>query len=264
MARPAKLSSTCGWKSRQGKPSWRLVADPSAGEKSLVPSGVTEVSSGKEEGASERPVTQVNPRRGPVRLSARKGWGSRAAHVTAKATDCGAGARRKPTPGRTPAGFPRGIGDGTFEQPTAEQERPSSVALQWARFVYKAEVESMNCREGVRRGHSTREAKTNNFVEGRLSTLTEVSPSYRLRVMSSSGPIPITACGGWASDPCGKDGRPRTNLLGSKVIGKPDACATSAKLLRVTTRRMREDPSESSCRGGLQATVSGCGQKRRS
>ena len=223
MARPAKLSSTCGWKSRQGKPSWRLVADPSAGEKSLVPSGVTEVFSGTEEGARVQPLAPVKPRGGPVRLSARKGRGSRAAHVTAKATDCGAGARRKPTPGRSPAGFPRGRGDGTFEQPTAERERPSSVVLEGARFVYKAEVESRDCREGVRRGHSSREAKTNNFVEGRLSALTPVTSDYRLRVMSLSGPIPIPASGRRTSDPCGKDGRPRTSLLGSKVIGKPEA-----------------------------------------
>jgi hypothetical protein len=221
MARPAKLSSTRGCKSRQGKPSWRLVADPSAGEKSLVPSGVTKAS--LEEGASARPVTQVNPRRGPVRLSARKGWGSRAAHVTAKATDCGAGVRRKPTPGRSPAGLPRGRGDGTSEKPAAEQERPSSVALRWARFVYKAEAESTDCREGVRRGHSTCEAKTNNFVEGRLSTLTEVASVRRLRVLTPSGPIPRTATEPGPSDSCGKDGQPRTNPPGSKVIGKPDA-----------------------------------------
>jgi len=221
MARPAKLSSTRGCKSRQGKPSWCLVADPSAGEKSLVPSGVTKAS--EQEEAKVQPVTQVNPRRGPVRLSARKGWGSRAAHVTAKARDCGAGARRKPTPGRSPAGFPRGIGDGMSVKPTAEQERPSSVALGWAMSLYKAEVESKDCREGVRRGHSTGEAKTNNFVEGRLSALTEVTPDHRLRVMSPSGPIPTTASGRWTSDPCGKDGKPRTNPPGSKVIGKPDA-----------------------------------------
>ena len=221
VARPEKLSSTSGWKTRQGKPSWRLAADPSAGEKSLVPSGVTEAS--EQEGAIERPVTQVNPRRGPVRLSARKGWGSRAAHVTVKATDCGAGGRRKPTPGRSPAGFPRGIGDGTFEEPATEQERPSSVVLEWAKLAYKVEIEIAGCREGVRRGHSTREAKTNNFVEGRLSTLTEVTRVKRPRVMSPLGPIPTTATRLRPSDPCGKDGKPRTNPSGSKVIGKPDA-----------------------------------------
>ena len=48
MARPAKLTSTCGCESRQGKSNGGPVADPSARVKSLVPSGVTKAFSYKE------------------------------------------------------------------------------------------------------------------------------------------------------------------------------------------------------------------------
>lgn len=169
MARPAKLLLTSGCESRQGKSSGRLVADPSAGEKSLVPSGVTKASFLEEE-ANTRPVTQVNPRRRLDRLSTeRVGRPSRASP--------GEGHRlRSPRTadqprGRAPAGLLRGIGDGTCGQPTTEQERPSSVVLEWARLAYKAESESAGCREGVRGGHSTGETRTNNLVEGRASAL---------------------------------------------------------------------------------------------
>lgn len=230
MARPAKLSLTCGSDSRQGKSSGRLEADPSAGEKFLVPSGVTKAS--PEEGASVRPVTQVNPRRGAVRLSTRKGRGSRAAHATAKATDCGACARRKPTQGRAPAGFPRGRGDGTYAEPAAGQERPSSRVLQWARPAYKAESESAGCREGVRRGHSTDEARTNNLAEGRLSTL--VGPGES----GGSGYCPrgLTDSAQTGRSPRGRDemqGRVvRCESSFPKAIGKPCAGNPHARFER--------------------------------
>jgi hypothetical protein len=73
--------------------------------------------------------------------------------------------------GRAPTGLLRGRGDGTCAEPAAEQERPSSVVLEWARLAHKAESENASCREGVRGGHSTDEARTNNLVEGRASAL---------------------------------------------------------------------------------------------
>ena len=155
MARPAKLSSTCGCESRRGKSHGRLVADPSAGEKSLVPSGVTKAFS-YAEGASQRPVTRVNPRRGLDRFSTEREWRpSRPCH--------GEGNRlRKPSavdqPRRDAAGLHRGRGDGTRAWPTTEQERPSSVVLEWTRLAYKAESESASCRKGVRGGRSARRA----------------------------------------------------------------------------------------------------------
>ena len=168
MARPAKLLSTSGWKSRRGKSVGCLVADPSAGERSLVPSGVTKAF--EEEGANRRPVTKVNPRRRLDRLSTeRAGRPSRACR--------GEGNRlRSPRTadqprGRTPAGLLRGTGDGTSVKPTTEQERPSSMALEWARLAYKTEFESVSCRKGVRGGRSTWEARTKNLVEGRTSAL---------------------------------------------------------------------------------------------
>jgi hypothetical protein len=45
------------------------------------------------------------------------------------------------------------------------------VVLEWARLAYKAESESASCREGVRGGRSTDEARTKNLVEGRASAL---------------------------------------------------------------------------------------------
>ena len=168
MARPAKLSSTCGCESRQGKSYGRLVADPSAGERSPVPSGVTKAFLYRK-GASLRPVTKVNPRRRLDRVSTeRAGRPSRACH--------GEGNRlRNPSavdqPRTCDAGLLRGRGDGTQGWPTAEQERPSSVILQWVRLAYKAESESASCRKGVRWGRSTGEARTNNLAEGRAPTL---------------------------------------------------------------------------------------------
>jgi hypothetical protein len=170
MARPAKLLSTSGCESRQGKSVGRLVADPSAGEKSLVPSGVTEASFVME-GASARPVTRVNPRRGLDRFST-----ERARRLS---RPCHGEGNRLTEPqwrvkalwGKPSAGLLRGRGDGTCARPAAEQERPSSVVLEWARPAYKAESEIAGCREGVRRGHSTDEARTKNLVEGRPSTL---------------------------------------------------------------------------------------------
>src|SRR6266446_5588450 len=41
----------------------------------------------------------------------------------------------------------------------------------------------------------------------------------------------------------------------------PGSCATSAGKLRVTTRRMKGDPSQPACRGRLQTTSSCLGQK---
>jgi hypothetical protein len=136
VARPEKLLSTCGCESRRGKSSGRLVADPGAGAKSPVLSGVTKAS--REEGASRRPVTEVNPRRCLDRFSTeRAGRPSRTCH--------GEGNRlRSPRAvdqprGRAPAGLLRGTGDGTCAQPTAEQERPSLVALEWDNRRDKAE-----------------------------------------------------------------------------------------------------------------------------
>ena len=47
----------------------------------------------------------------------------------------------------------------------------SSMALEWARLVYKAEPESASCRKGVRGGYSTGEARTKSLVEERISAL---------------------------------------------------------------------------------------------
>jgi len=63
-----------------------------------------------------------------------------------KAKDCGA--RELWTSlGNIPAGLLRGIGDGRFERPTAEQERPSLAALEWDSRSDKAEPK----RDGAKR-----------------------------------------------------------------------------------------------------------------
>src|SRR5947209_4709825 len=127
MVRPAKLSSTAGASPAEVSRGC-LVADPSAGQKCSVPSGVTGALEQRE--ATERPVTRVNPRRRLDRVSTeRAGRPSRAFHGegnrlrSPRAVDQ---PREQP-----PAGLPRGTGDGTTGRPAAEQERPSSAALQW-------------------------------------------------------------------------------------------------------------------------------------
>ena len=45
------------------------------------------------------------------------------------------------------------------------------MILEWVRLAYKAESENASCREGVRGGRSTGEARTKNLVEGRTSAL---------------------------------------------------------------------------------------------
>jgi len=79
-------------------------------------------------GASLRAQHKVNlaaPRHRPP-----KGRGGRAAHVTAKATDC-------IDPVRKDAGRLRGIEEGTSIQPNAEQERPVPAATSGEGGPYK-------------------------------------------------------------------------------------------------------------------------------
>ncbi len=204
MARPAKLLSTRGCESRQGRSSGRLVADPSAGERSLVPSGVTQASSVKE-GASVRPVTQVNPRRRLDRLiperagrpsRACRGEGNRLRSPSGDDAPLGKSSRR------TPPGY-RGRDAGTAGSGTGETLLGS---LRGQKGVYKAEPKSHPAERESDEVIVPKTARTNNLAEGRTSTLTTVACDERLRVMSPYGPIPRTATCSRPSGPCGKSG----------------------------------------------------------
>jgi hypothetical protein len=66
------------------------------------------------------------------------------------------------------AGPTRGMGRDTFRQLSAEQERPSSVALRQGRDpAYKATPKWFGSREGVRGARSTADGGANKPLEGR-------------------------------------------------------------------------------------------------
>jgi len=161
MARPDKLPSTRGWKSRQGRPEGRPVADPGAREKSLVLSGATKASgnggskcAGRNE--SEPPMT-------PRHIIIRKEF---------EAAEPSMSRRRQQTVAtrhRTPPGY-RGRHARTADGGTGET-LPSS--LEGQEGAYKATLKSHSAGRESDEVIVPMNARTNNLAEGRISTLVE-------------------------------------------------------------------------------------------
>ena len=129
MARPAKLSLTRGCETRRGKSRTprsrhqcgREIVRAERCVESLLSSGGSKRAA---RNASEPPMTsrQMICPKGLERPSrACHGEGNRLRSLWAAEADRG-------TP---PAGLSRDIGDGMRARPAAEQERPSSMALEW-------------------------------------------------------------------------------------------------------------------------------------
>ena len=169
MARPAKLLSTCGCKSRQGKPSWRLVADPSARAKSLVPSGVTKASlrGGSKRttrNESEPPTTSRQIIR-PKGLWEAEPSMSRRRQQTVEPKNGGPALGKNSR--RTPPGY-RGRGVRTANSGTGET---LPGGLKGRRGAYKAEPKTHSAGRESDEVIVPLTARTNNLAEGRTSTL---------------------------------------------------------------------------------------------
>jgi hypothetical protein len=168
MARPAKLLFTRGCKSRQGKPSWRLVADPSAREKSLVPSGVTKASvrGGSKRttrNESEPPTTSRKSIR-PKGLREAEPSMSRRRQETAEPENGGPASGKNSR--RTPPGY-RGRGVRTANSGTGDT---LPGGLKGRRGAYKAEPKTHSAGRESDEVIVPWTARTNNLAEGRTST----------------------------------------------------------------------------------------------
>ena len=222
MARPAKLLSTSGWKSRPGKPSWRLVADPSAREKSLVPSGVTkafiEGSKRTARNASEPPMTLRQSIR-PKGLWEAEPSMSRRRQETAEPESCGPASGKNSR--RTPPGYRgrdvRRAGSGTGETlPDGPKGRRGAykgtpkthfVGRESDEVVVPVTARTNNLAEGrtsTLSGHGETGRSGDCIPSGKLADRTEFGRSIRVRNRMQAREIPI-------------------EMSVPKIIGKPDA-----------------------------------------
>ncbi len=168
MARPAKLLSTSGWKSRPGKPRWRLVAGPSAGEKSLVPSGVTkafiEGSKRTARNASDPPMTSRQIIR-PKGLREAEASPSRRRQETVEPESCGPASGKNSR--RTPPGY-RGRDVRRADSGTGETLPDGPKGR---RGAYKATPKTHFVGRESEEVVVPVTARTNNLAEGRTSAL---------------------------------------------------------------------------------------------
>jgi len=223
MARPAKLLSTCGCESRQGKPSWCLVADPSARAKSLVPSGVTKASV---KGGSKRTTRNASEPPTTSRQSIRpKGLWEAEPSMSRRRQQTAEPENGRPASGknsrRTPPGY-RGRGVRTANSGTGET---LPGGLKGHRGAYKAEPKSHSVGRESDEVVLPLTARTNNLAEGRTSTLIGHGESGRSGDCTPSGELADRiAFGGSIRVRNMMQARVvRCEMSVPKIIGKPDA-----------------------------------------